>query len=253
MSELKLSEAFFLTWLRTVHKHISTSSAHACSAGLQSVSAYASRKLSPFSLSVRRAKPAQRGESRSEAAPERMSDAQIRGKNVDFTCFLRRHEEALEFCGRGAGTHPPSFQQSEQGSAVPRQRLAGQAGAAARRVHSTRLPLSEGARHAAAAAGLPHPLRAVLGRRLALQQRAGVARLTPDHRSHRSGEARERGQRGGKAQHAKTGHCGDEAGHTGTEWELSHRLRRTVCDTARRLAFSICVFFCANFSFYTGG
>lgn len=151
-------------------------------------------------------KPGHRwGEWRLSACPTRKK---TKAKASFCTCFLRRHQEALELGGRGAGAHPPSFQKSEQGSALPGQRLAGQAGATARRVHSTRLSVGEGARHAAAAAGLPHALRAVLGRRLALQQCAGVARLTPDHRSHRGGEAGERGQRGGQAQHAKTGHYG---------------------------------------------
>lgn len=35
-------------------------------------------------------------------------------------------------------------------------------------------------------------------------------------------------------------------------WELSRGLKGTLSDTANRLAFSICVSFCANLSLYTG-
>ena len=166
---------------------------------------------------------------------------------------MRRYKNVVEFFGRGAGAHSPSLQQSLQGSALPRLGLAGQAGATARRVHSTRLSFTESARHAAAAAGLPQPLRAVLGQRRALQERPGFARLTADHRPHRSGQPGERSQSGGQTKHADTGHSAYEAGHKGTVCELSRRLKGTLCDTAIRLAFSICIFFYANFSFYTGG
>lgn len=127
-------------------------------------------------------------------------------ENRRSTLFSRRHENAVEFFGRGAGAQPSSLQQSLQGSALSGLVLAGQAGAAARRVHSARLSLAECARHAAAAARLPQDLRAVFGQRLALEQRAVVARLAPDHRSHRTGQPRERSQRGGHTEHAETGH-----------------------------------------------
>lgn len=123
--------------------------------------------------------------------------------------FLRRYENAVEFFGRGTGAHSPSLQQSLQGSALPRLGQAGQDGAAARRVHSTRLSLDEGARHAAAAAGLPHPLRAVLRQGLALQERPGVARLAADHRPHGADEPGERSQHGGETKHTETGHSAD--------------------------------------------
>lgn len=168
------------------------------------------------------------------------------------TLFLRRYQNAVELFGRGAGADSPSLQQGLQGSALPRLVLAGQAGAAARRVHSTRLPLLEGARHAAAAARLPHPFCAVLRQRLALEKRPGVARLASDNRPHGGAESGERSQRGGETKHTETGHSADEAGHKGTVCELSRRLKGTLCDTASRLAFSICIFFYANFSFYTG-
>lgn len=130
-------------------------------------------------------------------------------KTALFTLFLRRYENAVEFFGRGAGAHSPSLQQSLQWPALPRLVLAGQAGATARRVHSTRLSLAEGARHAAAAAGLPHPLRAVLRQWLAQQERPGVARLAADHRPHRAGEPDERSQRRGETKHTETGHSAD--------------------------------------------
>lgn len=126
-----------------------------------------------------------------------------------LTLLLSLNENAVKFFGHGAGTYSPSLQQSLQRSAFPRLVLAGQAGAATRRVHSTRLSLTEGARRAAAAAGLPHPLRAVLRQRLAQQQRPGIARLASDHRSHGAGEPNERSQCGGDTKHAGTGHSAD--------------------------------------------
>lgn len=132
------------------------------------------------------------------------------------TWFLRRHENAVELSGCGAGAHPSSLQQSLQGPALPGLVSAGQVGAAARRVHSARVALAEGARHAAAAAGLPHHLRAVLRQRLALEQRAGVARLTSDHRPHGAGEPGERSQRDGETERAESGHRGGSAAHKRT-------------------------------------
>lgn len=126
-----------------------------------------------------------------------------------LTLLLSLNENAVKFFGHGAGTSSPSVQQSLQRSALPRLVLAGQAGAATRRVHSTRLSLTEGARHAAAAAGIPHPLRAVLRQRLAQKQRPGVARLASDHRPHGAGEPNERSQCGGDTKHAGTGHSAD--------------------------------------------
>lgn len=125
------------------------------------------------------------------------------------TFFLRWHENAVQFFGRGTRTHSPSLQESLQGSALPGLVPTGQAGAAAPRVHSTRLSLSEGARHAAAAAGLLHPLHTVFRQRLALQERAGVARLTSNHGAHSAGEPGECSQRGNQTKHTDIGHSTD--------------------------------------------
>lgn len=124
------------------------------------------------------------------------------------TLFLRRLKIADEFfcC---AGAYPSSLQQSLQRTVLPGLMLAGQAGAAARSVHSTSLSFAEGARHAAAAARLPQALRAVLRQRFALLQRSGVARFTSDHRPHRTGEPGERSQRDGETKRAETGHYSD--------------------------------------------
>lgn len=123
------------------------------------------------------------------------------------TFFLRWHENAVQFFG--TRTHSPSLQESLQGSALPGLVPTGQAGAAAPRVHSTRLSLSEGARHAAAAAGLLHPLHTVFRQRLALQERAGVARLTSNHGAHSAGEPGECSQRGNQTKHTDIGHSTD--------------------------------------------
>ena len=77
------------------------------------------------------------------------------------TWFDRGDQNAAELSSCRAGAHSATLQQSLERPALPRLVLAGQAGAAASGVHSTRLSLAEGARHAAAAAGLPHPLHAV--------------------------------------------------------------------------------------------
>lgn len=126
------------------------------------------------------------------------------------TLFLHGYQNAAELFRCGVGANPSSLQQGLQWSPLSGLVLAGQTGAAAPGVHSTRLALGKGACHAAATAGLPHSLGAVFWQRLALHERPGVTRLASDHRPHGLGEPGECSQHSSETKHAETGHSADK-------------------------------------------
>lgn len=163
------------------------------------------KALSWFSISRSNTSPGERFLQYASKLIEYVPEKRI----TRLTLFVSRYQDTVELFGCSNGAHSPSLQQSLQGTDLPRLVLAGQAGATTRGVHSTRLSLTESARHAAAAAGLPHPLPAVLRQWLALQESPGVALLATHHRPHGAGEPGEGSQRGGQTKHTESGHSAD--------------------------------------------